>query len=136
MIGREGPGPERPGPDYPPEWDLEPEEDYDDETPQRPYGADGKLRVLTEKCSTCVFHPGNRMRLNPGRLQDLVQQNLSAGAALVCHATLTYGDHPDFGPALCRGFYDAHGYKVNVVRIMQRLDGITEVPPPAKEEAS
>jgi hypothetical protein len=23
-IGREGPGPERPGPDYPPEWDTEP----------------------------------------------------------------------------------------------------------------
>lgn len=27
MIGREGPGPERPGPDYPPEWDLEPAEE-------------------------------------------------------------------------------------------------------------
>lgn len=27
MIGREGPGPERPGPDYPPEWDREPEEE-------------------------------------------------------------------------------------------------------------
>lgn len=23
-AGREGPGPERPGPDYPPEWDNEP----------------------------------------------------------------------------------------------------------------
>jgi hypothetical protein len=33
VIGREGRGPERPGPDYPPEWDLEPdgwdEEDTD-----------------------------------------------------------------------------------------------------------
>lgn len=27
MTGREGPGPERPGPDYPPEWDAEPAED-------------------------------------------------------------------------------------------------------------
>lgn len=27
MTGREGPGPERPGPDYPPEWDDEPAED-------------------------------------------------------------------------------------------------------------
>jgi hypothetical protein len=24
VTGREGPGPERPGPDYPPEWDAEP----------------------------------------------------------------------------------------------------------------
>jgi hypothetical protein len=27
VTGREGPGPERPGPDYPPEWDAEPEDD-------------------------------------------------------------------------------------------------------------
>lgn len=27
MTGREGPGPERPGPDYPPEWDREPAEE-------------------------------------------------------------------------------------------------------------
>jgi hypothetical protein len=27
VIGREGPGPERPGPDYPPEWDTDPEDD-------------------------------------------------------------------------------------------------------------
>jgi hypothetical protein len=43
MIGREGPGPERPGPDYPPEWDREPEEDR-------------------EECGTCgvpiVWQPG------------------------------------------------------------------------------
>jgi hypothetical protein len=29
MTGREGPGPERPGPDYPPEWDAEPDEQDD-----------------------------------------------------------------------------------------------------------
>ena len=28
MTGREGPGPERPGPDYPPEWDAEPDEQW------------------------------------------------------------------------------------------------------------
>jgi hypothetical protein len=27
VTGREGPGPERPGPDYPPEWDREPDDD-------------------------------------------------------------------------------------------------------------
>jgi hypothetical protein len=32
VTGREGPGPERPGPDYPPEWDAEPaEEEYEPE---------------------------------------------------------------------------------------------------------
>lgn len=117
-------------------YDENVEDDYDDEgTTQNPCGPDGKLRVLTERCSTCVFRPGNPMHLNPGRLRDLVQQNLSAGAALVCHQTLSYGDHPDFGPALCRGFYDAHGHQVNLVRIMQRLDGIAEVAPPVEEKS-
>jgi hypothetical protein len=37
VTGREGPGPERPGPDYPPEWDAEPDED----DPERPCGLCG-----------------------------------------------------------------------------------------------
>lgn len=42
MIGREGPGPERPGPDYPPEWDREPEEPEGEEEP-----------ASDEGCATC-----------------------------------------------------------------------------------
>jgi hypothetical protein len=116
-------------------WLDDDEEDDDEEgEEQRPYGSDGKLRVLSDQCSTCVFRPGNPMHLNPGRLRDLVQQNLAADAALVCHQTLTYGDHPEFGPALCRGFFDAYGQQVNVVRIMGRLGGINDtIAPPTKE---
>jgi hypothetical protein len=41
MTGREGPGPERPGPDYPTEWDLEPSDDgeYHDEVTHPTYVA-------------------------------------------------------------------------------------------------
>lgn len=126
-----------------PDWDTKdedwpddlPDDDGEEEEPQRPIGRDGKLRVLSGQCSTCVFRPGNPMHLNPGRLRDLVQQNLAADAALVCHQTLTYGDHPGFGPALCRGFFDAYGHLVNLVRIMGRLGGINDTITPPTEEA-
>lgn len=43
MIGREGPGPERPGPDYPPEWDTEPDprDEHDAWHPVWVEGCDG-----------------------------------------------------------------------------------------------
>jgi len=87
-------------------------------------------RLLTEQCSTCVFRPGNLMHLREGRLHDLVNENLRAGAALTCHQTLSYGEHPDFGEAVCRGFYDAVGPRSQIVRIVERLGGYDEVPPP------
>lgn len=113
--------------------DAYPEED-DEEVPQDAMGPDG-LRVLTEKCSTCIFRPGNPMHLEPGRVRDMVDESLSGGGYITCHATLTYGANPDFGPAVCRGFYDAHGHRSNLIRIMGRLSGIAEVTPPQKEDS-
>lgn len=58
----------------------------------------GKVRVLSRRCDTCIFWPGNLMRLPEGRCEEVVEANLAAGALLTCHATLPYGEHPDFGP--------------------------------------
>lgn len=88
-------------------------------------------QLLAERCSSCVFRPGNLMKLAPGRLSDLIQHNLDAGAALICHQTLSYGDHPEVGEAVCRGFYDAYGDDVNAIRVMHRLGGFQEIPAPA-----
>lgn len=111
------------------------DEEDDEDAPQSARGPDGKLRVLTERCGTCIFRPGNLMRLNPGRLREMTEESVAQGSYITCHDTLTYGANPDFGPAVCRGFYDAHGYRSNLVRIMQRLGGITEVAPPQKEDS-
>jgi hypothetical protein len=92
-------------------------------------------QLLAERCSSCVFRPGNLMSLSPGRLADLVQGNLDNGAALICHQTLDYGDHPEFGEAVCRGFYDAYGDQCNSIRVMERIGGFAEVPPPGQEES-
>lgn len=77
------------------------------------------------------------MHLRPGRLQDLVRENLDAGALLTCHSTL-YRD--DVEEAACRGFLDAYGDRVNVVRVMERLAAMLgldewyeEVPAPPPE---
>jgi hypothetical protein len=67
-----------------------------------PYG----VRVQSGRCDTCVFFPGNRMHLEPGRLADLVRVN--RGKWLTCHQTLQivrgYGH-----AAVCRGWVDAYG---------------------------
>lgn len=93
-------------------------------------------RVLSERCATCVFRPGNLMHLRPGRLRDLVDRNLAAGALLTCHDTLSHGDHPDAGEAACRGFWDRYAPATNLFRVMERVFALTgqpwweEVPPP------
>jgi hypothetical protein len=92
----------------------------------------GRPRLLSEQCSTCVFRPGNLMHLDAGRLKDLIDSNVAAGTALTCHQTLSYGDHPEFGEAVCRGFYDAVGEGTNIIRVMHRLGGFDEVAPPEK----
>lgn len=79
---------------------------------------DPRPKVYAEKCETCIFRPGNPMRLHAGRLQDIVRQNLATGTLLTCHKT-TYGQAPE--EVLCRGFYDAHGPKTNAYRVMNRL---------------
>ncbi|MEV2277832.1 hypothetical protein AB0I72_19830 [Nocardiopsis sp. NPDC049922] len=91
----------------------------------------GKPRLLSEKCPTCVFRPGNPMHLAPGRLQELIEHNLAVGAGLTCHQTLSYSGTGALN-AWCRGFYEAYGDRVLAIRVARvLLGGVTEVDPPA-----
>lgn len=92
-------------------------------------------RVLSEQCSTCIFRAGNKMHLSPGRVKQMVREATREGSqGIICHQTLSYSDHPEFGGALCRGYYDSYGHLNNFVRVMERLGGFDEVPPPGAEE--
>lgn len=91
------------------------------------------LRVLAEKCDTCVFRSGNPMHLRRGRVKDMVDDALAGGGFITCHKTLTYGEHPEFGEAICRGFFDAHGPRSNVIRCWSRLGPFDEVAPPGSD---
>jgi hypothetical protein len=48
------------------------------------------------------------MHLGPEQTAAFVRQVLAEGTYVICHQTLTYGDNPGFGPAICRGFFDAY----------------------------
>jgi hypothetical protein len=78
------------------------------------------MRMLSRQCPTCIFAPGNRMRLNPGRLKEMVDSCLSTGGFVICHQTL-----PDQGEgvlgAACRGFADR--YDTQQLQIAERLGG-------------
>lgn len=94
-------------------------------------------RVFSEKCKTCVFRPGNPMQLAPGRLHELVERNLDAGAALICHTT-TYGQRPELGEVVCAGWFERYGHRTSSIRVVSRLaalcgedgDGFERVTPP------
>lgn len=94
-------------------------------------------RLLSRQCETCIFHPGNRMQLRPGRLKTMVEEALRDGSqGIICHDTLSHGAHPGFGPALCRGFYDKYGQQNGFIRGIGRIGGFTEVDLPAADDAS
>ncbi|MUL41622.1 hypothetical protein FZ103_10610 [Streptomonospora sp. PA3] len=95
--------------------------------------ATGRPRLLSRRCSTCVFHPGNRMHLEPGRLADLVEHNRRAGAGLTCHQTLNSAG-TGAPNAWCRGFFDAYPDTLAFQLARSLLGGVTEVEPPEPHE--
>ncbi|HTU74389.1 MAG TPA: hypothetical protein VMG38_12810 [Trebonia sp.] len=76
------------------------------------------------------------MHLGPGRTAAFIQQALDAGSYVVCHETLTCGDFPGYGPAICRGFFDAHRNRTRDLLILQAGSRPTEVPPPVLAKAA
>jgi hypothetical protein len=48
------------------------------------------------------------MHLGPRRTAALIRDALARGSFVVCHRMLTYGNHPGYGPAICRGFFDGY----------------------------
>ena len=70
--------------------------------------ATGLSRLLSVRCTTCILRPGDKMHLGPEQTAAFVRRVLAESTYVVCHQTLTYGDNPDFGPAICRGFFDAY----------------------------
>jgi len=92
----------------------------------------GRVRVFRRRCSTCVFRPGNLMHLVPGRLEQLVAENVERGALLTCHQTLPYGVHPELQPAVCAGFWARHGMETPAGRLARVIGLARPVPPAAR----
>ncbi|MEV0443518.1 hypothetical protein AB0I84_18505 [Streptomyces spectabilis] len=86
-------------------------EDDTDEGGGDPYGiadpAIGRIRLCRTLCTTCVFHPGNRIQLAPGRLAQMIRDALADEGHITCHQNLPYdkAENP-LPPAMCKGFRD------------------------------
>lgn len=85
----------------------------------------GRVHVCREMCSTCVFRPGNLMRLRAGRLREMVEDSVAAESAIICHKTLEEWPEGDGGNAVCRGFFDR--YPTQPLQVADRLGMIEEV---------
>jgi hypothetical protein len=70
------------------------------------------------------------MHLGTERLRAIISGALAAGTFVVCHDTLTYGDFPDYGPAICRGFYDAYADRSPALILLRAFQRLVEVAPP------
>ena len=75
------------------------------------------------------------MHLGPERTAAFIRQVLAERSYVVCHDTLTYGDFPDYGPAICRGFFDAYRTRSAALLILQAGRRLTEVAPPLVAKA-
>lgn len=95
----------------------------------------GLPRLLTRKCETCIFRPGNRMHLNDGARDDIVCAALDNDSWIVCHSTLPGTGNPVGSQAICRGFWDVHARDSFGCRLAVAFGGPVVVPPPAEPAA-
>ena len=75
---------------------------------------DTGVRVMADRCPTCIFRPGNLMHLQPGRQRDMLDKVRTIEGCIPCHETLD-----DDVQAVCRGQFDA--LKTQPLQIAERL---------------
>jgi hypothetical protein len=63
----------------------------------------GKVHVMAEECSTCIFRPATRP-VDGSRVAGMVRDTMDKdGASVVCHSTLYKRPRRN---AVCRGWFD------------------------------
>jgi hypothetical protein len=82
---------------------------------------DDRLHVMSKKCSTCIYRPGNLMRLNPGRKDQMETEAVAEQGTIPCHKTL------DGDMAICRGFFDTQKHNVGLLSAAERIGIVKEV---------
>lgn len=85
-----------------------------------------RVHVMPERCSTCIFRPGNLMHLQGGRVKDMVEGAVSEQGVIPCHKTI-HGQRDQ--QAVCRGFYDSYGDQVPALFLATAMGMIEEVDP-------
>lgn len=88
---------------------------------------EGKVHVLSELCSSCIFKPHERP-VSGARVAGMVRATMDTdGATVVCHHTLYQEEQEN---AICRGWLDRFGDRDSLLQAAERMGIIKEVPPP------
>ena len=65
----------------------------------------GEVRLLSERCSTCIFRPGNAFRATmPERIRSMIADAVADEGHVTYHSTLPDSAPAGVEPAICRGF--------------------------------
>ena len=96
-------------------------------TAPKPIFSDGKVHVMSEKCSTCIFRPGNLMHLSPGKVKEMVDRSIGDESAITCHKTLPFAANHGQQQAVCRGFMESYAGQVSTLRLALHFGIIKEV---------
>ncbi|SDH18416.1 hypothetical protein SAMN05421505_11295 [Sinosporangium album] len=89
------------------------------------------VRVLASQCSTCIFRPGNLMKLAPGRLREMVNTAIVAeGGHIICHDTLPYSRYETAEAAICRGFWNRYRKKIPLLSYLEQAGWVREISRP------
>jgi hypothetical protein len=67
---------------------------------------DDRVHVQAAKCSTCIYRPGNLMKLEPGRREQMEDDAIRDGGVIPCHQTIEAYTGSDGDESVCRGFFD------------------------------
>lgn len=79
---------------------------------------DGVVHVQAEKCSTCIYRPGNLMHLEPGRKESMQAGAIRDGGVIPCHQTILGARKQQ---SVCRGFFDVAKHE-GLLAVAERLD--------------
>jgi len=72
---------------------------------------------MRQMCATCIFRPGNLMRLSEGRVESMVEQATELQSCIPCHGTLGGKQ------AVCHGFFKLHAtLPLKLAAAMERIE--------------
>lgn len=83
---------------------------------------DGIVHVRRTQCRTCIYRPGNLMRLQEGRKEQMEADAVRDESVIPCHHHIHEGQPIE---PVCRGYWDAHATEVVTLRMAQAM-GIVE----------
>lgn len=79
------------------------------------------LKVYSECCQNCLLSPDRIV--SPKRAKEIIQKVVAEQSYFICHKSSM-----NEGRTVCATFYKTLGYKSQLIRIMERLNGIELVP--------